>query len=352
MSISTKSNILDIVAFTARGAVLAGKLLELYPDSCAAVPIKYSHESLQPLDNLHEWTRSHFKTGRTLVFIGAVGIAVRAIAPFVKDKTSDAAVICIDEDGEHIIPVLSGHIGGANRVAIKLAEALGGHAVITTATDRHGIIAFDEWSRRNNCVIANPSEIKHISAALLDGEEVGLRCDFPINGDLPPGVSDNEKANYGVEIAIHSIEPYPHTLHIIPRIIVAGIGCRKGVPTGVLEERLNNTLANAQIPTAAIGTIATIDIKSEEPGLLELCKKINAEFLTYSAGQLNSMQGNFEKSDRVQKVTGVDNVCQRAVACTGAKPLTGKTASNGVTIALGILDWTPDFLQPPQEKQI
>jgi len=334
---------LDIIAFTSRGAALAEKLIILHPGSRATAPEKYCGASLQPLKNLHEWTKTHFQTGGTLVFIGAVGIAVRAIAPFIRDKVSDAAIICIDESGENIIPLLCGHIGGANKAAKILAENLDGQAIITTATDINNAFAIDEWAARNKCVISNPHVIKHISAALLDGEEIGLQSGFPIIGDLPSGISKCAACEYGIEISFNNKAPYPNTLHIIPRIVVAGIGCRKGVSAELLEDRLHKALAETGIPAEAVSKLVTIEIKSNEPGLLALRDKLNIELITFSAQELMSAQGEFEKSERVLEATGADNVCQRAVVCAGAKLITGKTAAEGVTIALGASDWVVDF---------
>jgi len=334
---------LDIIAFTSRGAALAGKLMELYPETSATVPEKYCNGKQQALDDIHNWTKTNFQTGRTLVFIGAAGIAVRAIAPFLKDKTLDAAVICIDENGENVIPLLSGHTGGANKSAKKIAQALGGRVIITTATDINGVFAIDEWAAQSNCIVANPFAIKHISAALLDNKEVGLRCDYPITGEMPPGISTNTSTEYGIEIALKSTDPFPVTLLIIPRIIVAGIGCQKGVPYERLEEKLYRTLTQFDIPVEAVGLIATIDLKSNETGLLELCKKLDVNLVDFSAKELMQASGEFEKSKIVLKVTGTDNVCQRAVVCAGAKLFTGKMAENGMAVALGILDWTVEF---------
>jgi len=334
---------LDIVAFTARGAALAERLLGLYPDSRAVAPKRYCRGVIHPLDDLGEWTQTHFRKGRTLIYIGAAGIAVRAIAPFVKDKATDAAVLCIDENGENIVSLLSGHIGGANRAAKAIAQTLGGHAVITAATDVNNVFAVDDWAVRNNCVVANPSAIKRISASLLDGETVGLRSAFPIEGRLPAGIAYNESAACGIEIAIHSTKPFAHTLHIVPRVIIAGIGCRKNVPADLLEKRLSDTLTQMDLPVTTVGMVATIDIKAKEPGLLALCDRMNAAFVTYTAEDLLSVKGDFTKSELVRQVTGVDNVCERAVVCAGARLIAKKNAGEGVTVALGILNWTVNF---------
>lgn len=124
-----------------------------------------------PLD---QWTREHFRTGNALIFVGAAGIAVRAIAPYIRSKTTDPAVVVVDEGGQFAVPILSGHLGGANDLARKIAASCGAQPVITTATDINGIFAVDEWARRQNCVIQNPEKIKTISGTLLAGGRVEI----------------------------------------------------------------------------------------------------------------------------------------------------------------------------------
>ena len=125
-----------------------------------------------------------FAEADALLFIGACGIAVRAIAPLCRDKAADPAVLVMDEMGRHIIPILSGHIGGANDLALLLAERTGAEPVLTTATDVRGVPAIDSWAMKNDCAIENKAAIQAVSAAALAGKSVGVA----ITGD-PPAVS-------------------------------------------------------------------------------------------------------------------------------------------------------------------
>jgi len=336
----------DVIAFTKNGALLAEKLLGLFPGSGASAPEAYCTGRLKPIEaGVGDWVKARFKKGGALVFIGSTGIAVRAVAPFLRSKAEDAAVICIDERGENVIPLLSGHIGGANRLAEKLAEAIGARAVITTATDINGVFAADVWASENNCAIADVSAIKMISSALLNGEIVGLVSEFPVEGSLPTGVSFDTQTEKGIEIALTGTNPFRYTLRLIPRIIAAGIGCRKGALADIIERRLRDELAKLDIPLEAVCRIASIDIKAGEPGLLKLCERIGAEFVTFSAGELMSAEGDFSKSGRVLAATGADNVCERAVVLSGAEIISGKSAGDGVTIALGKIDYRLCFIQ-------
>lgn len=339
-----------MIAFTARGAQLAARLREALGTDCRAYAVeRYRCGPVEPLkEPLAEWTEQRFRKGTTLVFIGAAGIAVRAVAPFVQSKDTDPAVICIDESGKHIIPLLSGHLGGANKSAQELARLCGGEAVLTTATDVGGVFSPDAWAAEHGCAVADIGEIKHISAALLDGEVVGLATDFPMANRLPEGLVETDGTRCGIEIAFRSRRPYQHTLHLIPRCIVAGIGCRKGVSAEVIRRRLEAVLREHNLPLAAVGTVASINLKAEEPGLLTLCAELDAPLVTYTAAQLMTAEGEFTPSERVQRLAGVDNVCERAamLAAPGLKPgvlLVRKSAGEGVTVALVRRYWVAEF---------
>ena len=125
-------------------------------------------------DSLREWTENSFEECDALIYIGACGIAVRAIAPFVKDKFTDPAVISMDELGGYIIPLLSGHVGGANELAMEIANITGGVAVISTATDVNGAFAVDVFAKKNDLKLANKELAKLISADILDGKHLKL----------------------------------------------------------------------------------------------------------------------------------------------------------------------------------
>jgi len=178
---------LSLAAFTARGCQLAAKIAAAFPGSSVWAPESLGTEAL-PLRDLHAWTEERFAEGGALVFVGAAGIAVRAIAPFIKDKFTDPAVLSVDEAGRFVIPLLSGHVGGANALARKIAEVTGGEAAISTATDVNGLFAVDVWAAKQGLVLCGREAAKHISAALLRGEKVGFCSDFPVEGPLPESI--------------------------------------------------------------------------------------------------------------------------------------------------------------------
>lgn len=234
-----------------------------------------------------------------LIFVGAVGIAVRAVAPYVKNKLKDPAVLAVDECGQFVIPLLSGHVGGANELARLLSGALSATAVITTATDVHDVFSVDTFARQQHLSIVEKDEIKHLSGALLEGKPIGAltpECGFLISGK-PVG------------------QPFTHTLHLVPQDLVLGIGCRSGVQGEVMYRFISEVFDAHDWSLYRIRAVASIDVKREEQGLLELSDRLGVPFLTYSAAQLMVQRGNFHTSDFVQQTVEVDNVCERSALC-------------------------------------
>lgn len=326
----------ELIAFTKRGAKLADRLCVLLPGAAAYAPARYAVGRVMPLSEpLTVWTAARFRSGNSLVFIGAAGIAVRAISPHVRAKDLDPAVLCIDEAGRFVIPLLSGHIGGANTLAREIARLLGAQAVVTTATDVNGVFSPDAWASQNGLLVADTAAVKYVSAALLDGETVGFVSDeFPVVTPLPAGIVTGMGYRCGIEIALCASKPFVHTLHLIPRCIIAGIGCRRGISVGTITRRLRETLAAHGLPEQSVGMVATIDLKKDEPGLLELCTQLRAPLQTFSPQVLMSVEGDFTTSERVLRETGADNVCERAAVQAGGSLICKKTAGDGVTVAL------------------
>lgn len=298
-----------LISFTGRGQSLAETLAKAL-DGWA---VRCNRE--QSLDS---WTKEHFQTGNALVFVGAAGIAVRAIAPYAKSKTTDPAVVAVDEAGRFAVPLLSGHLGGANELAGQIAAACGGVPVITTATDLNGVFAVDQWAKRQSCAILNPEGIKTVSGALLAGGRVELCSPWPVAGEPPEGVS----------------------LRLMPKIAVLGVGCKRGTPQAVLEA----AFAALPIHPASFCKVCTIDLKQNEPGLLAFCRARGLELETFSAAELQGAPGEFSPSEFVERVTGVDNVCERAaVLGSGGTLLLKKRAGNGVTMAVAAAPFAPNW---------
>lgn len=322
------------LAFTEKGMALAHRLARALPGSvsrCGAGGVR-----------LAEWTSTQFAQADALIFVGAVGIAVRAIAPHCKSKATDPAVVVLDECGRFAVPLLSGHLGGANALARALAEACGAIPVITTATDANGVFAVDEWAKAQGCAVLEPERIKLVSGALLAGHTVRLASDWPVQGTPPAGV-DPARTPAEADFAL-TLSPAGDALHLVPRIGVLGIGCRRGTCAEQLETAFADFCARHSLAPACIAAAASIDLKADEAGLLAFCRAHGWPITFYSAEQLRALPGPFTPSPFVQSVTGVDNVCERAaVLASGGCIRIPKQAGGGVTFALALCPYAPDW---------
>ena len=322
------------LAFTAKGLALAQKLAAAYPGSVA----RCGHEPGQP--GLADWTARQFVGSDALVFVGAVGIAVRAIAPHCQSKAQDPAVVVLDECGRFAVPILSGHLGGANDLARALAAVCGAVPVITTATDANGVFAVDEWAKHQNCTVLEPERIKLVSGALLAGKTVQFASDWPIAGSPPAGLAEDAAAP---ELAL-TLCPAGDALHLVPRIGVLGVGCRRGTGADTLAEAFAAFCAQAGFTPQCIAAAASIDLKQNEAGLLAFCQSRGWPVEFFTAEQLRAAPGSFTPSAFVQSVTGVDNVCERsAVLAAGGTLVFHKYAHTGVTFALAVRPYAPDW---------
>ena len=283
-----------------------------------------------------------------LVFVGACGIAVRSIAPFVRSKTTDPAVIVVDELGRQAISLLSGHIGGANALTRRIASDLGAIPVITTATDLSQRFAADEWAARNGLIISSMKAAKDFAVEILK-RDLPLYSDFPIEGTLPGGLylyAEASASDCGLAISCRNIAPFERTLTLIPRILHLGVGCKRNTPAENIRRAVLTVLVGANLSPRAIASVASIDVKRDEAGLIEYCASENLPISFYSAEELRSLPGSFTPSNFVQNTVGVDNVCERAAmraAGTGATRIVNKTCLDGVTVAIAQEKWSACF---------
>lgn len=327
-----------IIAFSERGISLGERIQSYFTEKNQPASLTRCLDG-----GLEGWTAEHFRQDSALVFIGSCGIAVRAVARHIVSKTSDPAVVVIDELATYSVALLSGHIGGANELASELASFTGAIAVITTATDRNGVFSIDTWAKKQNLSIVNPERIKSISVHLLVGEAVGVKSLFPIKGKLPKGLELLD-GSYHVLIT-YKTNGKSDALRLVPRVITLGIGCRKDTDVSTIESAYALMLAKASCHPAAVARVCSIDMKADEPGILEFCSHHQLPYETFSAKELQKVPGTFTSSAFVQSVAGVSNVCERSavLGSKGGKLLSGKNAGFGVTMALAISPYTVRF---------
>ncbi len=345
----------SVISFTERGMKLSEEMKDRIKESMHASLYtkwhKYTGEKAEVIfceESLFSWTQNCFFYKRPVIFIGACGIAVRAIAPFVRDKLQDIPVLVVDEAGQFVIPLLSGHFGGACELAEEIAGIMGMTAVITTATDVNQMFAVDVFARQNHLVICNREGIKEISAAVLAKEKVSFAIDGSYEGRLPEELTLAKPGEKNVSILLSPYEKEEITavLYLVPRVFVIGIGCRRGKTAAEIEAAVDEYLKQTKIRAEAVAGIASIDVKKEEKGLCELSENYDWRFQTFSKEELESVPGDYKASSFVKSMVGVDNVCERAAmaACKeGAELVLGKQVQNGITVAIAMRKWSVLF---------
>ena len=408
----------SIISFTLKGIGLSLKIKRAFPkeDLCLYTKCSHAEKSLteknfaesgiscveQPLT---DWTGEEMKKRRSLLFIGACGIAVRAIAPFLTDKLNDVPVLVMDEQGRFVIPILAGHVGGANELALSLAERMGSTPVITTATDLNHCFAVDLFAKRNALHIVNKDGIAKVSSRILAGEEVTMaveeghlqegeagstrrrrvpgKINVPEEINVPEGirlVPCGAEPHQDVAIASTEVsEDIPaasteltmnvpavsvestadilvasapfgkgRLLTLRPKEYVIGIGCKRGKAAEQINDFVHRVLKESGISMEQVAALASIDRKKDEEGILWMSSHYGIPFVTYSAEELQQVQGNFHASEFVKSQVGVDNVCERAALRFSGPDgilITGKQAEDGITAAIAKRRWSVSFYE-------
>ena len=323
---------IGILAFSETGFFLGKRLAEYFTRIAVETDVRRCKDG-----GLTAWTQTHFVSDEALIFIGSTGIAVRAIAPYVKSKTKDPAVVVVDELGAYSISLLSGHFGGANELATEIAGVLDAIPVVTTATDLHSVFAVDTWAKKQGLTIINSERIKWVSSRLLAGETLTLNSEFPVAGEPPTGIELSE--DKGDILVTYRTSGGAEELRLVPPIVTLGIGCKKDTDVETIEDTFSLVLEKGGCHPAAIKQVCSIDLKANEPGILEFCRRRALPYRTFSAAALAAVQGKFTDSAFVKRVTGVDNVCERSAVLGSGKDgrlITQKHAGHGVTMALSI----------------
>lgn len=334
---------ISVLAFSLTGEALADRLA----DHLSKLPeteeiktfVKSIHSPNSISENLGQWTEKYFHDSDALIYVSSCGIAVRAIAPFVKSKKTDPAVIVIDELGRNVISLLSGHIGGANELTAEIAKITGGNAVITTATDIHGKGAPDVFAKKNGLIIDDFTKAKEYAALMIQDRE------YEMDMWISPFRPDEEEAD---------------CLWLIPKWAYVGLGCRRNTKASVIDDVYWDALKACnmgQLDPRAIRSFASVTLKADEKGLLEFCEKQGVPVHFFTPEELEKAPGEYTESEFVRETVGVGSVCERSAmlasmmgACAGggasgiassgagAEPYftLRKFARDGVTIAIVI----------------
>lgn len=315
-----------IFYITQNSKTLAQKLKELYP---AAEIKKFSPDAV----------RSVWSTGSRLIFIMAAGIVVRTIACLLKNKRTDPAVVVLDEKGRYVISLLSGHLGGANSAAKEIADFLCAEPVITTSSDINGLVSIDMWAAENSLVIEDWESLPQVAARYLNNGALRVynETDIMLPSEFE-SVKDPDSADLLItdKKSIHSESGRSKSrLYLRPMDIVVGIGCNSSTSEDEIESAVKETLENNNLSFMSIKCLATIDIKTSEPGLAAFAEKFGLPIIAYNAQKLNSVAG-IVKSEAVFRATGAYAVSEPAALLASGNQdlLVNKQKLGNVTVAI------------------
>lgn len=338
---------------------------KLYGDINKYIPLDLFNKNDNESFSIGEVVGEIFKQQKydALIFFTSTGIAVRAIAPYIKSKDKDPAVLVIDVLGKYVISLLSGHLGGANELTIEISKLIKAEPIITTATDNMGLVAPDIIAKNNNLVIDDLKKTKEIAALLVAGKKVVFideekKITAPhgyldenyynqcCSGDIVEELSHNfntSNSNKTNEISgtviVTNKDKYSNedkTLCLIRKNIILGIGCRKEYSVDKMREIVIGKLKEFGFHKSAVKTVATVEVKKNEEAIKRLSEYLGADFKIASIKEIEKIQHRYKGSDFVEKTIGVRAVCEPSVELFGGTLLTEKLSIDGMTLCIGV----------------
>lgn len=335
-----------MIALTQQGKQTAFRLTALVPETIDI----YCHEHCQPQTpvfsfiHLRELMPKLWSTYTVLIFIMATGIVVRQISPFLKGKDKDPAILVLDDNGHYVIPLLSGHLGGANAWSRYLACSLKATPIITTATDGADLVAPDEYARRFNWKVWPLTNLPRINRLLLERGYLTIWTDYTLEEDHPLRLDGNyhflsDSSRSEADLAISAFpEASEERVYLIPPSLGIGIGCRKGISSEAILLAISEALEQVGASSQALEGLYSIDLKANESGLSKAAEALGVPFQTFSAESIQTIneQLNLTKSEFVKNKVGVDGVCE-AASLLGTRMgllILPKLKLKGITIAL------------------
>ena len=358
---STNKNKTAIWVITPNGTKLAEILSRNLSESDVYISQKIAETPLGHLlfQSLSETLSHKFSQYSSHIFIMSTGIVVRVIAPLVKSKLEDPAVVVVDDQANHAISLLSGHLGGANALTLKIADIIGADPVITTATEVNRVPAIDMLAKEKNLFIENPEAIKTVNMALLKGDKIHVHDPFKFLANCLPNSAPRtyggakkhfEKASRdkefegvaGVYVDDVKAELPAQILILRPASLVAGIGCNRDTGMEEMKALLQDVLETNNLASSSLKCMASIDVKADEPGLITLAQDLGLTVIFFSRQELNQVKGIKNPSTIVEKHVGVKSVCEAAAirAAQNGTLIVPKQSTRNVTLAIARINFS------------
>jgi cobalt-precorrin 5A hydrolase/precorrin-3B C17-methyltransferase len=318
--------LIGLIAATANGRRNAAHLAGAWPDA-------HLYEGRAKVALQKAW-----KECEGVVLFLATGAAVRLVAPLLDSKRRDPGVVTVDDAGNFAVALCGGHEGGANALAARVAETLGGTPVITTASDSVGVSALDSLGEKLDLRLEGDSDLASVGAALVSGERVSLVMDrrFPL-GPLPENVIRTDESEAPLILISDQVAEVPRPVVVYrPPSLVAGIGCSRGAGAEEILDLLRRSLAEARLAQKSVAALASIEVKRDEAGLLVAAEKLDLPILFHTAEALSEVEAP-NPSELVREAVGTPSVAEAAVVSCGAELVLEKRKSANATVAIGRL---------------
>ncbi|MEU0117812.1 precorrin-3B C(17)-methyltransferase [Streptomyces bobili] len=300
---------IGLISATAAGAAARDRLAAAWPDRTRVYD-----------GPVGDAVRRAFAECEQFVCFLATGAVVRLVAPLLSDKASDPGVVCVDEAGRFAVPLVGGHAGGANGLALEVGELLGAVPVVTTATDAVGIPGLDTLG------LPVEGDVAGVTRALLDGEPVAL--DAEVAWPLPP-VPFAERGAYTVRLTDRAVEAADREVLLRPPSLVVGVGASRGAPVEEVLDVIEGALRDAGLSPRSVAELATVEAKADEPGIVEAAARLGAPLVTYSAEELAAVEVPNPSAAPLAAV-GTPSVAEAAALVGGGELLVPKRKSAGV----------------------
>ncbi|WP_407424435.1 cobalt-precorrin 5A hydrolase [Methanobrevibacter sp.] len=331
-----------ILSVSKKGYDLSFKLKELLDKDSTIIKCDIYHKDVKNAFNLL------FYEYDAIIAIMASGILIRSITHLLESKTTDPAILNIDDNGNFVISMLSGHLGGANKLTVKVADLIGATPVITTSTDVNKKLGIDVLAKDLYLSIDNTKEILHFNKSILEGKEVSFTVNSNGNYDYLFDYLNNNTLEMDVSIYFSSrindgeieVECDNHTIILRPRNIVFGIGCRRGKSCEEINEAIDVVLNDLKIHKSRINMLSSAEIKKDEQGILDLAEKLDIPVNFVELDKLGLFESkDIQKSDFVMSKFGIPGVCEPSALITAgfdSKLIYKKTAFDGVTVSVAL----------------
>lgn len=329
---------LAVISITQQGNKLARDVSQLLGNCHCYTLAKWDEPDFRKIDGrMMDFCKSLFENYSMLLFIMATGIVVRSIAHLINDKTTDPAIVVMDEKGLNVISLLSGHLGGANKLTELIARKIGANPVITTASDINNLPSVDMLALEYELIVESMDDAKTITSLIVNRKPIAVVDEYSILPDL--NISTGLVEYEGSIVVTNKqkyFDPKPF-VKLIPKNIIIGVGCKRGTGSDKLIRFICDVCNAENVDTKSIRTIASVSLKADERAIHEAAEFFESDIDFHEIEILQTVDHLFQGSDFVKHTVGVASVSTTAAYISGKKSgrfLIKKEICDGITVSV------------------